>query len=136
MALAWMVARSMPGLAYVLPARLPMAVLLALAGLALDMSGLIAFHRAKTTLNPRSPERSTSIVRSGPYRFTRNPMYLGLALMLLGFCAYLANPATVVAVAVFIAYITRFQIIPEERLLHAKFGESYAQYKRSVRRWL
>lgn len=126
----------MPGLAYVLPARLPMAVLLALAGLALDMSGLIAFHRAKTTLNPRSPERSTSIVRSGPYRFTRNPMYLGLALMLLGFCAYLANPATVVAVAVFIAYITRFQIIPEERLLHAKFGESYAQYKRSVRRWL
>lgn len=136
MALAWMVARSMPGLAYVLPARLPMAVLLALAGLALDVSGLIAFHRAKTTLNPRSPERSTSIVRSGPYRFTRNPMYLGLALMLLGFCAYLANPATVVAVAVFIAYITRFQIIPEERLLHAKFGESYAQYKRSVRRWL
>lgn len=126
----------MPGLAYVLPARLPMAVLLALAGLALDVSGLIAFHRAKTTLNPRSPERSTSIVRSGPYRFTRNPMYLGLALMLLGFCAYLANPATVVAVAVFIAYITRFQIIPEERLLHAKFGESYAQYKRSVRRWL
>lgn len=136
MALAWMVARSMPGLAYVLPARLPMAVLLALAGLALDVSGLIAFHRAKTTLNPRSPERSTSIVRSGPYRFTRNPMYLGLALMLLGLCAYLANPATVVAVAVFIAYITRFQIIPEERLLHAKFGESYAQYKRSVRRWL
>lgn len=136
MALAWVVARSMPGLAYVLPARLPMAVLLALAGLALDVSGLIAFHRAKTTLNPRSPERSTSIVRSGPYRFTRNPMYLGLALMLLGLCAYLANPATVVAVAVFIAYITRFQIIPEERLLHAKFGESYAQYKRSVRRWL
>lgn len=126
----------MPGLAYVLPARLPMAVLLALAGLALDVSGLIAFHRAKTTLNPRSPERSTSIVRSGPYRFTRNPMYLGLALMLLGLCAYLANPATVVAVAVFIVYITRFQIIPEERLLHAKFGESYAQYKRSVRRWL
>ena len=126
----------MPGLAYVLPVRLPMAVLLALAGLALDVSGLIAFHRAKTTLNPRSPERSTSIVRSGPYRFTRNPMYLGLALMLLGLCAYLANPATVVAVAVFIAYITRFQIIPEERLLHAKFGESYAQYKRSVRRWL
>lgn len=136
MALAWVVARSMPGLAYVLPARLPMAVLLALAGLALDVSGLIAFHRAKTTLNPRSPERSTSIVRSGPYRFTRNPMYLGLALMLLGLCAYLANPATVVAVAVFIVYITRFQIIPEERLLHAKFGESYAQYKRSVRRWL
>ena len=113
-----------------------MAVLLALAGLALDVSGLIAFHRAKTTPNPRSPGRSTSIVRSGPYRFTRNPMYLGLALMLLGLCAYLANPATIVAVAVFIAYITRFQIIPEERLLQAKFGESYAQYKRSVRRWL
>ena len=75
-------------------------------------------------------------MRSGPYTFTRNPMYLGLALVLLGVCAYLSNPLSVLAIVVFVTYITRFQIIPEERLLLAKFGEPFAQYMRSVRRWV
>ncbi len=63
-------------------------------------------------------------------------MYLGLALVLLGVCAYLANPLTILAVAAFIAYLTRFQIMPEERVLLENFGESYVQYTASVRRWL
>lgn len=63
-------------------------------------------------------------------------MYLGLALALLGFCVYLSNPLTVVAVVCFIAYLTRFQIVPEERVLLKKFGETYAQYMQSVRRWV
>ena len=134
--LAWVVARYTPGFAYLLPARIPIALVFVLAGVALDVSALIAFRRAKTTPDPRSPDRSTSIVQSGPYRFTRNPMYLGLVLALLGLCVYFANPVTVIAVVVFVSYITRFQIIPEERLLLGKFGESYAQYTRSVRRWL
>ena len=126
----------MPAFAFPRPVLLAIAALFVLAALVLEVSGLLAFRRAKTTVNPLSPEKSTTIVRSGPYRFTRNPMYLGIALLLSAFCLYLANPVSLAAVVVFVAYITRFQILPEERLLLAKFGEAYAQYARSVRRWL
>lgn len=134
--LAWAVARYTPSFGYQFPARLTIAVPLILAGLSLDISGLLAFRKAKTTLNPLSPERSTAIVQTGPYRFTRNPMYLGMCLVLLGYCVYLANPLSALAVVVFCAYITRFQIIPEEQILLSKFGDSFAQYKNSVRRWI
>jgi protein-S-isoprenylcysteine O-methyltransferase Ste14 len=135
-ALAWLLARFSPGFTYLLPARIPITLFLVLVGISVALSGVLAFRKAKTTPNPHTPQKSTSIVRSGPYRFTRNPMYLGLAFVLLGFCAYLANPLTLVAVAAFIAYLTRFQIIPEERVLLEHFGETYASYTRSVKRWL
>ncbi|MBK6568507.1 MAG: isoprenylcysteine carboxylmethyltransferase family protein [Burkholderiales bacterium] len=135
-ALAWILAHLTPGLSYLVPARIPIIVLLVLIGLALDISGLMSFRKAKTTFNPLAPGRSKSIVQNGPYQFTRNPMYLGMFFNLLGLCVYFENPLTLVAVVVFVAYITRFQIIPEERILLAKFGDSYAQYTRSVRRWL
>ncbi|MBL0244222.1 MAG: isoprenylcysteine carboxylmethyltransferase family protein [Rhodoferax sp.] len=135
-ALAWILAHLTPGLSYLVPARIPIIVLLVLIGLALDISGLMSFRKAKTTFNPLAPGRSKSIVQNGPYQFTRNPMYLGMVFNLLGLCVYFENPLTLVAVVVFVAYITRFQIIPEERILLAKFGDSYAQYTRSVRRWL
>ena len=135
-ALAWILAHLTPGLSYLVPARIPIIVLLVLIGLALDISGLMSFRKAKTTFNPLAPGRSKSIVQNGPYQFTRNPMYLGMFFNLLGLCVYFENPLTLVAVVVFVAYITRFQIMPEERILLAKFGDSYAQYTRSVRRWL
>lgn len=135
-ALAWVLGHFTPGFTYQLPARIPITVILLLAGISLAFSGVLAFRRAKTTPNPHTPEQSTSIVRSGPYKFTRNPMYLGLAIALLGLCAYLSNPLTLVAAVLFIAYITRFQIVPEERVLLTKFGDTYAQYTKSVRRWL
>ena len=134
--LAWVLARSAPGFAFILPARIPITMVLVLAGISLTLAGVRAFRSAATTVNPLSPELASLIVRTGPYAFTRNPMYLGLALVLLGVCAYLANPLSVLAVVFFVTYITRFQIIPEERLLLAKFGEPFAQYMRSVRRWV
>jgi protein-S-isoprenylcysteine O-methyltransferase Ste14 len=134
--LAWAFAHFSPGFNYPLPFRLPVAVVLVLAGFGLDLSGLLAFRKANTTLNPLSPDRSTAIVQSGPYALTRNPMYLGMAIVLLGLCVYLENPLTVICVGIFVGYITRFQIIPEERLLLGKFGEPYAQYMRAVRRWI
>ena len=97
---------------------------------------LLAFRRADTTINPLSPEKANTVVQAGIYRLTRNPMYLGLALILFGFCIYLGNPLSILAVIAFIAYITRFQIIPEERALTEKFGQSYTQYRNSVRRWV
>ena len=136
MALAWTLARSTPGLTYLLPARITIAAIFVLAGVSLALSGVFAFRRQKTTLNPHTPGKSTSIVRSGPYGFSRNPMYLGLALVLFGFCAYLANPLALLAVVTFVVYTSRFQIMPEERVLLEMFGESYMQYTRSVRRWI
>ena len=84
---------------------------------------------------PRVPV-AAALVQGGPYRFTRNPMYLGMACVLLGACAWLANPLALLAVFVFVGYITRFQIMPEERALLGKFGGAYADYLRRVRRWL
>ena len=134
--LAWAIAHFTPGLVFQLPARVWIAAALVVAGISLDLSGLVVFRKARTTINPLAPGKSTAIVSSGPYAFTRKPMYLGMACVLLGYCVYLANPLSILAVAAFCAYITRFQIIPEERLLLGKFGEAYARYKLAVRRWI
>ncbi|HMM65472.1 MAG TPA: isoprenylcysteine carboxylmethyltransferase family protein [Dokdonella sp.] len=134
--MAWAIALHAPGFALQIPGRILLATLFVLTGFGMDLTGLLVFRKAKTTLNPLAPDRSTSIVQTGPYALTRNPMYLGMALVLTGLCTYLANPISLLAVALFVAYITRFQIIPEERLLFAKFGDPYGEYKRSVRRWL
>ncbi|WP_374602213.1 isoprenylcysteine carboxylmethyltransferase family protein [Arenimonas sp.] len=134
--LAWTIARYLPDAGYASPYRTWIALALAVAGISLDLSGLVVFRKARTTINPLSPDKSTAIVQAGPYAFTRNPMYVGMALILLGYCVYLANAVSLVAVAIFCAYITAFQIIPEERLLLRKFGDSYARYMQAVRRWI
>lgn len=134
--LAWVAAHYLPELSYASPLRTWIALTLFIAGISFDLSGLIVFRKARTTINPLSPDKSTAIVRSGPYAFTRNPMYVGMALILLGYCVYLANVASVLAVVVFCVYITRFQIIPEERMLLRNFGDAYARYIAAVRRWL
>ncbi|QNP47721.1 methyltransferase family protein [Diaphorobacter aerolatus] len=108
----------------------------ALVGIAIDLSALWAFHRHRTTVNPLSPDRTTRIVSDGIYRLTRNPMYLGMLGLLLAWAIWLANMAAWVGPVLFVAYITRFQIIPEERILHQKFGAAYAQYRQRVRRWI
>lgn len=135
-ALAWWLARATPEATLHWPLRAWASAGLVAMGLLLDVWGLLAFRRAGTTLNPLAPEHSSAVVQDGPYRFTRNPMYLGIACVLVGVCAWLANPSTLLAVLAFVAYITRFQILPEERVLLAKFGAPYAQYLRTARRWL
>lgn len=72
----------------------------------------------------------------GVYRATRNPMYVGLALLLLAWTVYLGAPLALLGVAAFVAYITRFQIVPEERVLAQKFGPEFGAYRSRVRRWL
>lgn len=107
-----------------------------LAGIMLDLAGVLAFWRAKTTVNPLAPASTSTLVQSGIYRFTRNPMYLGMLLILSGFGLYLAHPLPFLLLPVFLAYITRFQIIPEERVLATRFGPEYAAYAARVRRWI
>ena len=112
------------------------AVAIALAGGATALAGDLAFKRAKTTINPFRPQNTSSLVTSGIYRFTRNPMYVGLLLVVLGWAAFLCTAVALLGPVAFVAYITRFQIIPEERVLSDKFGPSYAEYMTRARRWI
>jgi protein-S-isoprenylcysteine O-methyltransferase Ste14 len=112
------------------------AVVIALVGGGITLSGAITFRRAKTTVDPFKPESASSLVTFGVYRMTRNPMYVGLLMVLIGWAIFLVNVWSALGPLVFVAYITRFQIQPEERALASLFGEAYASYKSRVRRWL
>ncbi len=131
----WLTARYLPALALDLPFAGAVAIALLLAGVAVAALGVIEFRRARTTVNPMHPERSTRVVDSGIYRFSRNPMYLGFVLALLALAAWLSNPTALLWLPSFVAAITRLQIAPEERILHEHFGAAYEDYCRRVRRW-
>ena len=105
-------------------------------GLGFDVLGLLAFRAKRTTVNPLRPDKASALVDGGVYRITRNPMYVGMLCLLLGWVAFLASPLALIGPVLFVLYITRFQIIPEERILRERFGESYEQYLRQVRRWI
>jgi protein-S-isoprenylcysteine O-methyltransferase Ste14 len=117
-------------------ARIVVSGPVALVGGAFSLLGAIAFRRAQTTVNPMKPERASSLVTGGVYQVTRNPMYVGLLFVLLGWAVFLAAPWSLVGPVAFVFYISRFQITPEERVLTPLFGEAYSNYKTRVRRWL
>ena len=100
------------------------------------LAGIISFRQARTTVDPLHPERASSMVTSGIYRWTRNPMYLGFVLLLLAYAVKLSNPVVLVWLPVFVWYMNRFQIIPEEQALKRLFGDQYLHYCRQVRRWI
>lgn len=132
----WGLSGMFPALAFTWAYHFIAAVAIAFLGLAASLAGVLTFARARTTMDPKHPEATAMLVRSGIYRYSRNPMYLGVLLVLLAWGVYLGNLLSLLCTLVFIAYITRFQIIPEERLLRAKFGQAFDEYTRQVRRWL
>ncbi|MDC9728382.1 MAG: isoprenylcysteine carboxylmethyltransferase family protein [Methyloprofundus sp.] len=101
-----------------------------------DFSALAFFSRAKTTINPFQPEKSSSLVTSGIYKITRNPMYIGLVCLLIAWTIWVGSLLGFVVIFLFQQYITRFQIMPEERALRQLFGENYDDYCLQVKRWL
>ena len=109
---------------------------LLLASLILLLPAVVQFFKNKTTVNPFKPEKSKVLVVAGVYRYSRNPMYLGMAAVLLAWAVYLSNPINVVTFLCFILYINYFQIKPEENALEDTFGEDFKCYKSKVRRWL
>jgi protein-S-isoprenylcysteine O-methyltransferase Ste14 len=110
------------------------ATLLALAFI-LGVVSLLQCFSAKTTIDPRKPQNSTKLITNGVYRITRNPMYLALLLVLLAFGIYLGNAFNTLLAAVFVMYMNRFQIVPEEIVLKKHFGKEYEQYCVRIRRW-
>ena len=111
------------------------AIGLFVLGALVVVSGVFAFRRAGTTVDPTRPQAASSLVNTGIYRFSRNPMYLGMLLGLLGWAAWLTSLLAAFLVVGFVGYMNRFQIAPEERTLAAKFGAEFSAYKSRVRRW-
>jgi len=132
----WALARLLPAAGFMLPARLLVLVALVIASGIVGVAGIIAFRRHETTVDPTRPHKTTSLVVAGIYRRTRNPMYLGLALLLGAWAAYLANAVALLVIPAFIVYMNRFQIRPEERALLENFGADYRRYMSDVRRWI
>jgi protein-S-isoprenylcysteine O-methyltransferase Ste14 len=116
--------------------RAAIAVVLVCAGAAIDVVAIATFRRSRTTVNPLKPRTASILVTHGVFRFSRNPMYLGLVLDLVAWAVYLSNWLAVLVVPLFVLYLNRFQIAPEERVLESMFGERYATYKERVGRWL
>lgn len=112
------------------------APILGVIGLCIAASGILSFRKAATTVNPLTPEKTSSLVIVGIYKLTRNPMYLGLLFVLLAWSVFLSNLYSASMLIVFVLYMTQFQIKPEETALTAIFGEAYLAYKKSVRRWI
>ena len=132
----WLVSRLTPSLALPGVLRTGAALVLALAGVGTVVAGVVHFHQAKTTVNPTQPASASALVDGGIYRVTRNPMYLGMALLLLAWAMYLASLTALLFLPIFIVFISRFQIVPEERALASLFTHHYAAYTKRVRRWL
>ena len=132
----WLTVRALPALDFEFAGRRALAAALALSGLLIAAIAFLQFRRAGTTPNPMRPHESAKLVASGVYRWSRNPMYLGDLLILAGWALWLANVAAFIGLALFVAYINRFQITLEERALEARFGAAYVEYRRSARRWI
>jgi protein-S-isoprenylcysteine O-methyltransferase Ste14 len=141
--IAVLIAATMWGISLVTPLltvsstyQIPLAMAIAVVGVALALAGSISFRQAKTTVNPLKPEAASSLVSSGIYQFTRNPMYLGMLMVLVAWAVFLSSLWALLGLLAFVLYIDRFQIAPEERVLSKLFGTDYINYQTKVRRWI
>jgi len=116
------------GRSYLIPVLLGMAMII-------TISALSQFRRARTTVDPSDPSKSSTLVVTGLYKYSRNPMYLAMLLLLLALGLLLGNAFNILVAAGFVAYMNRFQIAPEEEALLQIFGKEYSQYCTQVRRW-
>ena len=115
--------------------RMLLTKILAVMGIVIALLALFQFKVAKTTIDPTKPDKVTNLVVGGIFKFSRNPMYLALLLILLALGVFLGNAFNTLVAAGFVGYMNRFQIIPEERILLDKFGRSFKDYCILTRRW-
>ena len=134
------------GLMYVLAKFLPfgyfdffgrryLMIALLLLAIGIGLLALLQFFSSKTTIDPTVPSKATKLVTRGLFKFSRNPMYLALLLLLLAWGIWLGNAFNTILAAGFVTYMNRFQIMPEEEALNTLFGKEYQQYLSKVRRW-
>lgn len=128
--------RWFPGVGFVSQHHSTLALLIFLMGTILGVASVIEFLRKSTSLNPHKPQKATALVNKGVYKFSRNPMYLALLLLLVSWAVYLANFLAFLVLPVFVWYMNEFQIKPEEETMGEKFGAEYGVYRENVRRWI
>ncbi|MDI6402239.1 isoprenylcysteine carboxylmethyltransferase family protein [Balneolaceae bacterium ANBcel3] len=132
----WAIDSFFPVFAVQIPFQIPLTLLLMAAAGVLGIYSIVLFVRMKTTLLPTESGRPETLVTEGPFRHTRNPMYVSLSLLLIAWAIFLSDLLCLMLIPAFVAYMTRFQIIPEERMLVEAFGEAFVEYAERTPRWL
>ena len=133
--MAW-IAHLFPGALEPGPWRTAAAIACEIFGWTVGLLAVWTFRRARTTVNPLHPEGVTSLVTHGIFRFSRNPMYVGVVALLLGWALWLGVPWVFLGPPALMLFLQRYQILPEERILTERFGSAYLAYCKRVRRWL
>ena len=113
-----------------------LVILLGGIGCVIGMASVLQFLLAKTTVDPLKVENASHLVTNGIYKYSRNPMYLGLVFVLLAWNCYLGSLSAILGVLLFVWYITKFQIKREEERLRKIFGDAFTAYCQDTRRWL
>ena len=108
----------------------------AVSGFVLIVAASYVFTEKSTSINPMKPESASTLVTNGVYKFTRNPMYLGIVVILFAWLVFLGNILNIINILLFILYMNKYQIIPEEGALEKLFGDEYLSYCAKVKRWL
>ena len=112
------------------------SIVILFIGIIFIISAVIQFVDRKTTVNPTKPYKTTTLVITGTYKITRNPMYLGMLLIIISFAFYKTSIISLILIPIFIFYINKFQIEPEEYEMRKKFGKEYEDYCKKVDRWI
>ena len=128
--------RNIAPLPFAYSVRAILGTLFIIFGFGLDLSGLLEFRKFQTTMNPLKPENASKIVQTGIYSKTRNPMYLGMVFVLIGWSIISKASFGILIIPMFIKYIETFQIKPEEEILSSQFGAEYDNYRSKVARWI
>lgn len=135
-AMMWTTSEIIPAAKYIVSWSLSVSLIALCVGAFFAIMGVVEFKKANTTVDPRVPHQTSSLVISGVYKLSRNPMYIGFLFMLIAFAFYLSQIYVFLFLPLFVVYMNRFQIKPEERFMKKKFGDEYVTYMSKVRRWI
>ena len=105
-------------------------------GLVIILFAIILFKKYQTTITPLNPSNATKLITDGIYKFSRNPMYLGLLFVLFGISIILNPTGGLFLIPLFILYLNIFQIVPEENAMVDLFKDEFLEYRKNVRRWI
>jgi protein-S-isoprenylcysteine O-methyltransferase Ste14 len=133
--LMWLLNKLMPGASLLNIHRWIINLLLAIGAL-IAFAGVVQFQMQSTTVNLHKPNNASSLVTTGIYSISRNPMYFGMLILLFAYLLKTGQPGGLLVILLYIVYMTRFQIKPEEQVMEHKFGEAYRTYRQRVRRWI